>query len=49
MQGTQSYPDIRVKYMSIRYFTATSVTLYADVSVYKTESCSNTMFHKKTL
>jgi hypothetical protein len=44
-----SHSHIRANHGSIWAFTSTAVTLYADVFVYKTESCSNTMFRKKVL
>jgi hypothetical protein len=44
-----SHPDIRMKHGSIWAFTPTAVTPYTDVFVYKTESCSKTLFSNKAL
>jgi hypothetical protein len=40
------HPDISVKHVSIRGFTSIPFTLYADVFIYKTESCSKTLFRR---
>jgi hypothetical protein len=47
MQLAIRHPDIRVKYWSILAFTPIAVTVYADIFIYKTESCSKTVFRKK--
>jgi hypothetical protein len=43
------HPDIRVTHGYKCAFTPIAITLYADVFIYKIESCSKTVFHKKVL
>jgi hypothetical protein len=44
-----NHQDIRVKHGSVSAVTLIPVTFYADVCVYKKESCDKTMFRKNVL